>query len=103
MYNYFINSKINFIGKSLATLIARRFFFATVFVIGTEGHFNLYQVCADLSNDDTRKREFRAIKEACNELNCSNAKVIVLNQPSEQIAVDNITIYIFNAVDWLTE
>ena len=73
------------------------------FVTGTESNFNLYQVCADLSNDDTRKREFRAIKEACNELNCSNAKVIVLNQPSEQITVDNITIYIFNAVEWLTE
>ena len=73
------------------------------FVSGTEGQFKIYQVCADLSNDDTKKREYRAIKEACNELKCSNATLIVMNQKSESIQMDNVTIDIVNAVEWLTE
>lgn len=73
------------------------------FVTGSEGNFMLYQVCADLSDDDTKKREFRAIKEACNELNCTKACIIVLNQESETVQLDTVTVNVVNAVDWLIE
>lgn len=62
-----------------------------------------YQVCVDLSDVDTKKREFRAIKEACNEINCTRACIIVLNQESETVQFDTVTVNVVNAVDWLTE
>lgn len=73
------------------------------FVTGMEGQFMLYQVCADLSDSDTRKREFRAIKEACKELHCPKAAIIVPNQKTEKIQIDDITIEVINAVEWLTD
>ena len=38
------------------------------FVTGSEGHFNLYQVCADLSTENTKKRarSVQAKKSAMN-------------------------------------
>ncbi|MBR4631560.1 MAG: ATP-binding protein [Treponema sp.] len=70
------------------------------FVTGTEENLNMYQVCADLSDEDTRKRELRAIKEACTELKCTNATVITLRE-EEMISLEKCKVNVVKAVDWV--
>ena len=72
------------------------------FVTGTEGNLSIYQVCADIDNDDTKKREFRAIREACTELVCTSATIITLYQ-EEHLELDTLTIQRVKASDWLLE
>ncbi|MBQ9538680.1 MAG: ATP-binding protein [Treponema sp.] len=70
------------------------------FVTGRAGNLSIYQVCADLSDEETRKRELRAVKEACLELECKSAKIITLRQ-DECVELDGITVSVVKADDWL--
>ena len=72
------------------------------FVTGTEGNLSLYQVCADLTDEATRKRELRAIKEACGELACRSATIITLRQ-EELLELDSISVRVVRASEWLLE
>ena len=70
------------------------------FVTGTEGNIEPYQVCADLSDEDTKKRELRAISEACTELKCKQATVVTLYDEGT-FSLKDCTVKILRAVDWL--
>ena len=70
------------------------------FVTGTEGNIEPYQVCADLSDEDTKKRELRAISEACTELKCKQATVVTLYDEGT-FSLKDCTVKIVRAVDWL--
>lgn len=70
------------------------------FVTGTEGSLKLYQVCVDLNDQDTKKREFRAITEACQELKCTEATVITL-QEEDVIQLENCKVNVVKAVNWV--
>ena len=70
------------------------------FVTGTEGNLSLYQVCADMSDEDTRKRELRAIKEASAELRCTKATIVTL-QEEGKILIETCEVRIVKAVDWM--
>ena len=72
------------------------------FVTGKEGNSALYQVCAYMDEADTRKRELRAIKDACTDLGCKEATVITLQQ-EEVIEMEDITVSVVRARDWLLE
>ena len=72
------------------------------FVTGTEGNLELYQVCADLSDERTRKRELRAIAEACAELTCECATIITLYD-EDTISLETCKVRAIKVVDWLVE
>ena len=70
------------------------------FVTGTEGNLSLYQVCVDLSDEDTLRRELRAIEGACAELNCKTATLITEDEEGS-VQLDGCTVEIVRAVDWV--
>lgn len=72
------------------------------FVTGTEGNLALYQVCAELTDPDTKKRELRAIQAACTELGCTTATLIT-EDAEDTVRTDECTIRIVRAVDWVRE
>ena len=72
------------------------------FVTGTEGNLALYQVCADLSDEETRARELRAVKSACEELSCDFATIITEGE-TDTVQLDGCTIQIVAAADWTRE
>jgi hypothetical protein len=55
-----------------------------------------------MDDADTRKRELRAIKDACTDLGCKEATVITLRQ-EEVIELEDITVSVVRARDWLLE
>ena len=70
------------------------------FVTGTEGNIALYQVCADFSDEDTKKRELRAISDACTELKCKQATLVTLYDEGT-FSLKDCTVKIVRAVDFL--
>lgn len=72
------------------------------FVTGSEGALALYQVCADLTDADTRKRELRAIEAACKELGCDSATVVTMHE-SDTVQLDGCTARLVCAADWTRE
>lgn len=60
-------------------------------MITPNGEYKLYQACLEMSDKETREREFRAIVEAAQELNLQEGTVITLDH-DEVIQFDHITI-----------
>lgn len=56
-----------------------------------DGRIQLIQACLDLSDPQTRAREFNALIEATKELDAASATIITLDQ-EEQLQVDNLRI-----------
>ncbi len=61
----------------------------------TDGSLLPVQVCYDLDNPDTRKREFAGITEACKYLNVNNGVVLTLSA-AEDVVVEGINIQIIH-------
>ncbi|MBQ8423418.1 MAG: ATP-binding protein [Coprobacter sp.] len=62
----------------------------------------IYQVSYDISNDKTRKRELRGLLTASKETRCTNLYLIT-DFHREEIVVDDKTIQIIPAYEWLIE
>jgi len=62
----------------------------------------LIQVSWDLTDENTKNREVRALKEAMNELKIKQAKIITYNETGK-IKIDNKTINVIPAWKWLLE
>lgn len=56
------------------------------------GQLNLYQVCLDLIKPETRKREYRAIAEAAEELNLDTATIVTLNEEKKEVMPNGVTV-----------
>ncbi len=61
----------------------------------TDGSLLPVQVCYDMDNSDTRKREFAGLTEACNFLNVNKGMVLTLSAPDE-LVVENINIQVIH-------
>ena len=63
------------------------------FCTGKDNDLKLIQVCKDLSNEETRTREIRSLKEAMSELNTDHSLIITMDQ-DEALKLDEGTIRI---------
>lgn len=71
------------------------------FLIKTHAQkMTLIQVCADLSDEKTKKREIKALTEAMNELDISSG-LILTESKEEVININNRTITIIPAYEWI--
>lgn len=61
----------------------------------TDGSLLPVQVCYDMDNSDTRKREFAGLTEACNFLNVNKGVVLTLSA-AEELVVENINIQVIH-------
>ena len=61
----------------------------------------LYQVCYDLTNEKTRKREINGLLQGATKFNCSSLYIITISQ-EETITIDQHIIHIVPAMKWLT-
>ncbi|TAH03104.1 MAG: ATP-binding protein [Sphingobacteriales bacterium] len=61
----------------------------------TDGSLLPVQVCYDLENPDTRKREFAGLTEACKYLNVKNGVVLTLSA-AEDVVVEDINIQVIH-------
>ncbi len=61
----------------------------------------LIQVCWDMHNDDTRKRELRGLQEAAATTGCTNL-LLITHDEEEQLLLDNKQIEIIPAWKWIT-
>ena len=62
----------------------------------------LYQVCYDMTNEKTRRREINSLLQGARKFRCSNLTVITFAQ-SETITTDGYTITVTPASAWLVE
>ena len=60
----------------------------------------IYQVSYDISKEKTRKRELRGLLTASKETSCDNLYLIT-DFHREEISIENKTIQIIPAYDWL--
>lgn len=60
-----------------------------------DGNLLPVQVCYDMDNPDTRKREFAGLTEACNFLNVKNGVVLTLSA-ADELVVENINIQVIH-------
>ncbi|MBP3709731.1 MAG: ATP-binding protein [Treponema sp.] len=72
------------------------------FITGEKKDIAIYQVCVTLQDEETRKREIRAIEHACEELHCSVAVIITLEE-RETLRRKNCTIRVVRLRDWLLQ
>lgn len=71
------------------------------FVIAKDGNVReLIQVSYDISNEKTRNREIRGLKNAAKKLKCNNLTLITFEK-HETIKEDNYTINVIPASEWL--
>lgn len=61
----------------------------------------LYQVCYDLTNEKTRKREINGLVQGAKKFNCQNLTIITFSE-TDTIHIDQLTIQIVTATNWLT-
>jgi len=71
-------------------------------VTGSDKLQSLYQVTLDLSDENTRKREVRALMTAMDETGILNAKILTL-QDEEQIETDTGKIDVVPVWLWLLQ
>ena len=62
----------------------------------------LYQVCYDLTNEKTRKREINGLVQGAKKFNCQSLIIITFSQ-TETVSLDTLTIQIVTATNWLTQ
>ena len=62
----------------------------------------LYQVCYDLTNEKTRKREINGLVQGAKRFNCQSLTIITFSQ-IETVSLDTLTIQIVPATNWLTQ
>ncbi len=60
----------------------------------------LYQVCYDMSEEKTRKREINGLLQGARKFNCTDLTIITFSQ-EETIIEDNMTIRVIPAAHWL--
>ena len=71
------------------------------FVVAKDGNVReLIQVSYDISNEKTRKREIRGLKNAAKQLKCNNLTLITF-EDNETIEEDGLTINVIPATEWL--
>ena len=71
------------------------------FVVAKDGNVReLIQVSYDISNEKTRKREIRGLKNAAKQLKCNNLTLITF-EDNETIEEDGFTINVIPATEWL--
>ena len=71
------------------------------FVVAKDGNVReLIQVSYDISNEKTRKREIRGLKNAAKQLKCNNLTLITF-EDNETIEEDCLTINVIPAIEWL--
>lgn len=61
----------------------------------------LYQVCYDISNEKTRRREINGLLQGARKFNCQELYIIT-NVQEETITTEQYTIHIVPALKWLT-
>ncbi len=61
----------------------------------------LVQVCYDINQPKTLKRELDALVEASMELNCQNLLLLTWDKKEEQIQVNDLTIHLIPTYKWL--
>ena len=70
-------------------------------VVAKDGNVReLIQVSYDISNEKTRKREIRGLKNAAKQLKCNNLTLITF-EDNETIEEDGLTINVIPATEWL--
>lgn len=62
---------------------------------------DLYQVCYDMTNEKTRKREIAGIVQGAKKFHCRNLTIITFSQ-QETIHIEEYTIQVIPAANWLT-
>lgn len=71
------------------------------FLIKLGAHdFELIQVCLDMADENTKKREISALTEACDELKVNQGLIITEND-KDSIKVENIEITVMPCYEWL--
>ena len=60
----------------------------------------LYQVCYDMSNEKTRRREVNGLLRGAKKFHCNNLTIITFSQ-AETIVEGGLTIHVVPAVHWL--
>lgn len=60
----------------------------------------LYQVCYDMSEEKTRKREINGLLQGARKFHCTDLTIITFSQ-EETVIEDNMTIHIIPAAHWL--
>jgi predicted AAA+ superfamily ATPase len=69
--------------------------------VSEKGDISLYQVCHDISQEDTRKRELRALQVAMQELE-QKTSFLITDDTEETIQDSNSTIYCIPFWKWAT-
>ncbi len=73
------------------------------FVIAKDGNVQeLIQVSYDISNEKTRNREIRGLRNAAKKLKCDNLMLVTFEE-HRTVAVDGYTINIIPATEWLLD
>ena len=62
----------------------------------------LYQVCYDMTDDKTRKREINSLLQGARKFRCNRLTIVTFEQ-EEDLTIDDYTIRIVPAVKWLLE
>ncbi len=62
----------------------------------------LIQVCWDMHNDDTRKRELRGLQEASTATGCTNL-LLITHDEEEKLLLDNKQVWVIPAWKWITK
>ena len=62
----------------------------------------LYQVCYDMTEEKTRKREVNGLLQGANKFHCGNLHIITFSQ-DETITLDTHTIQVVSAAKWLVK
>ena len=72
------------------------------FAVGSAGEIRLIQVCMDLSDDETRKRELRSLDEAMRELDVKESSIVTLDQ-SEELTLESGRVHVVPIWSFLLE
>ncbi len=77
--------------------------FEVDFIVAKSGVVeSLYQVCYNLSDDKTRKREINGLLQGARKFRCTDLTIITFDQ-AEEYTADDLTIHIVPATRWLTQ
>lgn len=73
------------------------------FIVSQRGRVEqLIQVCFDMSNEKTRRRELRALDYARKKFDCHKLTIVTMNE-HEIVEIDNDRVEIVPAIRWLAE
>lgn len=76
--------------------------FEVDFIIAKSGRVEgLYQVCYDMTDEKTRKREINSLLQGAHKFNCSNLTIVTFEQEETIIVDDQHTIHVVPATKWL--